>query len=180
MLVLIPYSLLLTLPGCGTKKNAVGSQAQVSEPTWHTCLVQGARANISMDGEGISATLTMQTVRDSLLIINVMPMLGIEMVRIEATPTEVIAVNKLDGVYAQATFAEINRVLTPSVNWDILQQICTAELPTGSDKARLLYSVGDKTIELVITYPARQTDVPLRIKRQRLDNYTQMDISQWL
>ena len=83
-------------------------------------------------------------------------------------------------MYAQATFAEINRVLTPSVNWDILQQICTAELPTGSDKARLLYSVGDKTIELVITYPARQTDVPLRMKRQRLDNYTQMDISQWL
>ena len=71
-------------------------------------------------------------------------------------------------------------MLTPSLNWDILQQTCAAELPTGSDKARLVYAVGDKTIELVINYTPRKLDVPVNMRRQRLDKYKRLDIKKWL
>ena len=172
---------VLVLAGCGTKKKAVSSQpSEASEPTWHTCLIQNAKATVVMDGDRMSATVTMQTVHDSMLVISVMPLLGIELARFEATPLELTGINKFDGTYATTTFAELNRTLTPSLNWDILQQTCTAELPTGPDKARLVYSLGDKTIELVIDYTPRKLDVPVRVMHLNLSKYKKMNIAKWL
>lgn len=184
-ILLIPCCLLLA--GCGTKKKAVFSDRLGDEPepepevpAWHTCLIQGARAVVYTESNKISASLTMQTVRDSMIVISVMPMLGIEMMRLEATPMELIAIDKIHGQYAEATFAEINRKLTPSLNWDILQQVCTGELPTGEEKARLLYSFGDETIELVIDYSPRKLDVPVRIGNINKNKYTKVDVSRFL
>lgn len=168
----------LVLVGCGTKKKLVSTTPEV--PSWHTCLIQSARATITTSSDRLASTITMQTVRDSMLIISVTPMLGMEMLRIEATPTEVTAIDKIHGQYAVATYAELNRSLTPTLNWDILQQLCSAELPTGSEKARLQYIFNDETIELVIDYVPRKLDVPVRVFHQRLDKYNKVDISKWL
>ena len=151
-----------------------------STPAWHTCLIQGARATVATSNDRLSANVTMQTVHDSMIVISVMPLLGMEMMRIEATPLEVIAIDKLHGRYAKATYADINRRLTPSLNWDVLQQICTGELPLGEQKARLMYTFGDQLIELVIDYPTRQLDVPVKVNNIRLNKYTEVDISKWL
>ena len=171
----------LFLISCGTKKKITEThQPEVSQPTWHTCLIQNAKATLSMDGNRLSATVTMQTVHDSMLVISVMPLLGIEVARFEATPLELTGINKFDGTYATITFAELNRTLTPSLNWDILQQTCTAELPTGTEKARLVYQLGEKTIELIIDYTPRRLDVPVRVSHQNLSRYKKIDISKWL
>ena len=171
----------LVLVSCGTKKKAVSTQpSAVSEPTWHTCLIQNAKATVTMDGSRMSANVTMQTVRDSMLVISVMPLLGIEVARFEATPLELTGINKFDGTYATTTFAELNRTLTPSLNWDVLQQTCTAELPTGTERARLVYMLGDKEIELVINYTPRRLDVPVRVMHQNVSKYKKMNIAKCL
>lgn len=185
LLVLIPLFIVLLLSGCGTKKKAAETAPKPevvapAPPAWHTCVIQSARATVNKDGTKFSSTITMQTVRDSMLVISVTPMFGIEIYRLEATPFEVIAFDKLQGRYARATYTDVNRKLTPSVNWDVLQQLCSAELPTGSDRARLLYSFGDDTIELIIDYTPRRLDVPVRMSALPLDRYTQEDISKWL
>lgn len=149
-------------------------------PAWHTCLIQNARASIAIDGDRFSANVTMQTVHDSMLVISIMPMLGVEVVRLEATPLELTGINKLDGTYATTTYADVNRNLTPTVNWDILQQLCTAELPTGNEHARLFYTLGDKTIEMTVDYPARKLDVPVRVMHQNVSRYKKIDIRKWL
>ena len=132
------------------------------------------------DEDKISSAVTMQTVHDSMIVISVTPMFGMEMMRVEATPTEIIAIDKLHGRYANATFAQINKQLTPSLNWDILQQKCTAELPTGDKKARLVYTFGKKQIELILDYPPRKIDVPVKMTNQRLTKYTEIDVSKFL
>lgn len=166
----------LLLVGCGVKKGIKRTEI----PSWHTCLVQSARATVITDDDRLTANITMQTVRDSMLVISVMPMLGLEVMRLEATPTELTAIDKLHGQYAKANYADLNRKLTPSINWDILQQISAAELPTGNEKARLLFNFGDKTLEVVIDYSPRKTDVPVRVVSQPLKKYKEIDISQWL
>ena len=97
----------MLLVGCGAKKKVAESQKPVvvtepEVPAWHTCLIQSARATIVTDEDRISANVTMQTVRDSMLVISVMPLLGIEMLRVEATPMEIIAIDKIHGQWAQA------------------------------------------------------------------------------
>lgn len=172
----------LVLVSCGTKrKMAVGQEtAAESAPMWHTCLIQNARATLSLGDNQISANVTMQTVRDSMLVISVMPLLGLEIARFEATPFELTGFNKLEGTYATTTYAELNRNLVPTINWDVLQQLCTAELPTGDKSARLVYTLGDKTVELSVIYPVRKLDVPVRVNKQNTGRYKKIDITKWL
>ena len=168
----------MMLVSCGVKKKVTKSEP--SGPTWHTCLIQGARATVTKGTESYSANVTMQTVRDSMLVISVMPMLGMEMLRLEATPLELTGIDKIHGQYAKASFADLNRRLTPALNWDVLQQVCTAELPLGSERARLVYEFGGDVIEIVIEYPARKLDVPVRVTSQPTTKYRKADISRWL
>ena len=179
--IFIVLSSALLLCSCGAKKKAVHPvEPQPVVPVWHTCLIQGAQATVFTGEDKISSSVTMQTVHDSMIVISVMPMLGMEMMRVEATPTQIIAIDKLHGRYAKATFADLNRRLTPSLNWDILQQLCTAELPTGPEKARLVYTFGKERLELIINYPPRKLDVPVRMTNQRLTKYTEIDVSKFL
>lgn len=180
--LIIPLVAALLLVGCGTKKKAAHGEGPElpSAPTWNTCLIQNARAIVTMGGEKMSASVTMQTVRDSMLVISVMPVLGIEMMRVEATPKGVTAIDKIHSRYAFATYAEINKRLTPKLNWTVLQQLCSAELPTGDKRARLHYAFGEKQIELVVDYTPRMIDVPVRVTALPLKKYIKVDISKWL
>ena len=182
-LQLIVLLAALTLVSCGVKKQTVavsGEGLVVSEPpAWHTCL-QSARAIVYTETNKIAANVTMQTVRDSMLVISVMPMLGIEMARLEATPEELIAIDKVHNVYATATYKELNKKLTPKITWKQLQQLASAELPTGDETAHLQYIFDDKTIDLTIYYTPRKTDVPVKMNGLRLNKYTKIDISKWL
>lgn len=179
-------ALAIGLVGCGTKRKVAEAttEPEVMEepavPAWHTCVIQNARVTVNKDGNKFSSAVNMQVVRDSMLVISVTPLLGIEIYRLEATPLEVIGFDKMQGQYARATYHEINRKLTPNLNWDTLQELCSAELPLGSERARLIYTFGDDVVELVVEYPMRRLDVPVRISAQPTNRYTQVDISRWL
>ena len=179
--------MVMIMAGCGAQKRmtSTSGQASVAEetpivPAWRTCLIQSARATVQNNEQRITANITMQVVRDSLLVISVMPLFGIEVMRIEATPSELIGIDKLHGQYAVTTYDELNRKLSPSLTWDILQDICSGELPSGSDKTQLYYTFGDDIIQLDIVYTPRRTDIPLNVTHQRTDRYTRIDISKWL
>ena len=160
---------------CRTQRVAVQPQPTETpteeEKPWHTCLMQGARATLTIDDEIISANCTMQVVRDSMLVISVMPMLGIEVYRIEATPDELIAINKLNHQYLRTDYQQVNRYVTPPLRWEDLQQIASNELPGGPFVG---YAIGEKTIALKITYPEKQTDVPVRTQHIDLSRYEQL------
>ena len=173
--------LFLLLAGCGTKKAVMPEQPPVpEEPAWHTCVIRNANASVIYGGDKATSQITMQTVRDSMTVISIMPMFGMEMLRVEATPLLVTVIDKVHGQYTQVTYADVNRHLTPSINWDVLQQLCSAELPTGAEKARLVYAFGDEQIEVVVDYTPRRLDTPVRINSLRTDRYKKIDISQWL
>lgn len=160
---------------CRTQRVAVQPQPTETpteeEKPWHTCLMQSARATLTIDEEIISANCTMQVVRDSMLVISVMPMLGIEVYRIEATPDELIAINKLNHQYLRTDYQQVNRYVTPPLRWEDLQQIASNELPGGPFVG---YAIGEKTIALKITYPEKQTNVPVRAQHIDLSRYEQL------
>jgi hypothetical protein len=176
----------MMLAGCGTKKKVSPIIPQESVPTWHTCLIRNAQATIEMDQGSrtgsmkVSAKVTMQAVRDSLVVISIIPMLGIEMMRIEATPTQVTCIDKLHGQYAVASYNLLNQYITPKLTWETIQQICAAELPNGEKNAKLRYSIKKQTIDLYIQYPERVLDSPIRIQKQPIHKYEKIDITQWL
>lgn len=173
------------LSGCGAKKAVVKQEQppvaeEPVEPAWHTCLIPNAQVTFCHDDDRITGNATMQVVRDSMCIIRVTAILGVEILRIEATPEGVVGIDRVHGLYARASYDEINALLTPKLTWEIMQQMCSAELPTGSETARLRYTMGDEQAELLIHYPARKLDVPVRMVAAGLDRYKQIDISKLL
>lgn len=173
----------LFMVACGVQKQTTGSgkpASTVSKPTWHTCVISGAKAVVTTSGQRVSATVTMQTVRDSLIIMSIMPALGIEMARLEATPTDITAFEKIHNRYVQTTYAELNKRLKPKISWKQLQMICSAELPSGAEKAQLEYSIGEDKIQVEINYTPRKLNLPLKMNRLNTARYKKMDISKWL
>ena len=174
----------MLLTSCGAKRKVVSTPVpEVTEPempVWYTCLIQSAQITLSHGEESYSGTANMQVVRDSMCIISVTALLGLEVLRIEATPQEILGVDKIHGHYARATYEELNRRMTPQLSWEVLQQMCSAELPTGDKTARVRYSIGKEQAELFILYPERQLDVPVRMNSVRLDKYKPIDISKLL
>lgn len=181
---LLIASVALLFAACGVKKAAVTTQPEPEPepeiPTWHTCLIQGAKAKATTSSGSVSATVNMQAVHDSLIIVSVMPMLGIEMVRLEATPTVLVAFDKVHSRCVITSYEDLNTHITPSLSWKQLQQICSAELPNGSEKARLVYRAGKRSATIEIEYPPRKTDVPLKMTRLRTAKYKRVDINDLL
>lgn len=163
-----------------TQQEEAEQETQTTESQWHTCLMQNAQGVVTIGEQTLRATCTMQTVRDSIVILSIMPMLGIEMLRIEATPEQITGIDKINRQYAVATYEEVNRYLSPAVSYHDLQALATGELPTGKDEAFVGYTAGKQTIMLRLTYPARQTDVPVRTRGADLTRYQQIDIKQLL
>lgn len=175
------------LSGCHTQKNITKNEPIIEEATqtepeqWHTCLVQNAEGILTVGGKTISANSTIQAVRDSLVVLSIMPMLGIELLRIEATPTEVIGIDKMNRQYTQITYDEINRLVTPAVRWTDFQQLACGELPSETaGEAIIGYSALGYSLVLRIIYPAIRRDVPVRAAHIDLSRYQQKTFSELL
>ncbi len=175
--------LIMVLAGCKTTKKATTTNSQGSStevavaPTWHTCLVQSARATATLGKQSLSVTCTMQAVHDSLVIVSVMPLFGIELYRLEATPTEIIAIDKLNRYYLQLPYSEVNKYVTPQISYRDLQDIASGDiLPEGGTHAQLSYSAKGKRVSMNITYPTVQKDIALRLQRLSVDRYSRMDM----
>lgn len=175
------------LSGCHTQKHITKNESTIEEAAqtepeqWHTCLVQNAQGILTIGGKTISANCTMQAVRDSLVVLSIMPMLGIELMRIEATPTEIIGIDKINRQYTQITYDEINRLVTPTVQWTDFQQLACGELPSETaGEAVIGYSALGYSLVLRVIYPAIQKDVPVRAAHIDISRYQQKTFSELL
>lgn len=172
------------LSGCHTQKHLTQTEPEPvveATPQWHTCLVQNAEGILTIGGKTISANCTMQAVRDSLVVLSIMPMLGIELMRIEATPTEIIGIDKINRQYTRITYDEINHLVTPTIQWTDFQQLACGELPSETTgEAVIGYSALEYSFVLRVIYPAIRKDVPVRVAHIDLSRYQQKTFSELL
>ncbi len=175
------------LSGCHTQKHLTKTEPvteTVTQPEpekWHTCLVQNAQGILTLHGQTISANCTMQAVRDSLVVLSIMPMLGIELMRVEATPAEIIGIDKMNRQYTKVTYEEINKLVTPAIQWTDFQQLASGELPTDTpNEAVIGYSALGYSLVLRVIYPEIQTNVAVRAMHIDLSRYQQKTFSELL
>lgn len=174
--------LTVALVMCGCRSQKLHKQpATPTEPAWHTCLVQNADATLYMGEDAFRSTCTMQTVRDSLVVLSITPMLGLEMFRVEATAQSILVVDKMQRRYMRVGYEQINRYVTPKVRYSDLQQMASGEiLPPNAAVGRVEYLVGGKKLALSINYPVRQLDVTLNLRTIDLMRYQNVDLQTWM
>lgn len=151
--------------------------SQAAPKTWHTCLVQNARATVSMGEEQMTTNLTMQAVKDSMIVIQVLPMLSIEALRIEATPGQITIIDKLNRRYVSTTYDEIGQYMLPRLTYRDLQSIVKGDKVTkGQNSVSYQYNALGRLLTLSITYPTPVMDEPIRMMSINKERYTGVDL----
>lgn len=143
IIICIAASLLLS--GCAAKKKAaktektevktekvhvVTIQEKVigAQPDFQTVSAQKVRFSINYQQRQLSANGSITMVKDSILIISVQPLLGIELLRVEVTKTDMTVVDKMNKRYMQMSYDEVRQELGVPVRYDDLQALAMNRL----------------------------------------------------
>ena len=162
-----------------------GAQVAMSEPTtttptekrdWTTCTMRGAKAKVTLGGKSYTSACSTQAVWDSLVVISITPVFGIEVFRIEATPHDVTVINRNDKEYYRATYAEINAVVRPFVTYADLRSVASGKTPATAKNGVLTYTAKQGSASLEMTYTTPTLNKALTIQRADLKRYTKKDI----
>lgn len=117
----------LLLSGCKSKKKVVSPTAEqprteqkkhvltiqektiAAQPSFISMQAQKSRFSINYEQRQISSNGTISLISDSLFIIALQPILGIELYRLEATKSEVLVIDKMNKRYASMTYPELQK-----------------------------------------------------------------------
>ena len=149
---LLPLLLLLGVlfSSCSTSRSVA--------PRRYQTLHQKANATILFDQHQYSMGCTVQLWRNELIILSVQPMLGIEMLRVEATPDSVVIFDKMNRRYTTLVFGEMeNMNIQPLPSYKWLQDFFTT--PTNSQlkaKSERKLRFGSHQIAINCTFSQRE------------------------
>lgn len=122
--------LIVGLVSCATSKQSSISKQNVA---------QKAQITLTLDQHKFDMACQLKAWKNELIVLSVLPMMGIEMFRLEATPDSVIVVDKLNKKYAVMTYDEINEMSPTTITFKYLQttlkkakEDITMELKAGS------------------------------------------------
>ena len=177
----------LLLAGCSTQQRIATTTTDDSSATEqqpvpiHTVSVPAARATISFDGQSLSSRVAFSTTIDSLVIWSIQPIAGMELLRLEATPTDLVVFDKTTMEYIPLSYESLLPYSAEPITFQSIQDIATgAILPRGQQQTLRVFNVANKTIILDITYPEIRTNVSVNMTRLPLVRFNYKSLDQVL
>lgn len=164
------------LTGAQTATTGQTTRTTTEKRDWNTCTMRNAKAKVTLGGKTYSSACSTQAIWDSLVVISITPVFGIEVFRIEATPHDVTVINKNDKEYYRATYAEINAVVRPFLTYADLRSVASGKTPASAKNGVLTYTAKQGSASLEMTYTTPTLNKPLTIQRADLKRYTKKDI----
>ncbi|MCQ2335507.1 MAG: DUF4292 domain-containing protein [Paludibacteraceae bacterium] len=138
------FVLLLTtliIAGCSTQKNISSQHAATisktetlisqtirNQPAFMTFNATKAKLLINYEQRSISSNATITMVQDSIIIFSIQPLLGIELMRIEATGTDLMVLDKMNRRYVQMSYDELQQKTGLPITFADLQALAMNRL----------------------------------------------------
>ena len=166
--VIVLLLVVAMLCGCATSRLAT------KRANWQTAQVTNCVATAAMDSMQYTIGCSLHVVRDSLIILSVRPMMNIELGRIEITPKEVVAIDKMNHQYTKVPLTKTTPVV-PRIRWNDLQTFASGEKAKKGDKVTLTYSYKGHPVRLDMTYGDIVYDGQAPIRRLNVDKYKYVD-----
>jgi hypothetical protein len=109
--ILLITTLILAFTSCATSKIATKQK---------NTLAQRAQVELTLDQHQFQANCLIKIWKNELIVLSVVP-LGIEMFRVEATPQQVMIIDKMNKKYAIISYQEISQMAPVKVSYKLLQ-----------------------------------------------------------
>ena len=158
----------LALSSCKVSKQAT---------TRYQSMTQRAQVTLQLDEHQYSMSCSMRTWHNELIVLSVQPMLGIEMVRIEADQDSIWIFDKMNRRYAAMDYASINRIIQPKVSYRILQDFCDQPIvPKKKETIQQVFASGKHQLTLTCTYSHREYNTLQTPTRTNTNKYKPVDL----
>lgn len=173
IMVIIMLSACATTKGVGTKEVVAPE-----EPRWHTLSADNVMTDVTLDGKTYSMTCSFRAVRDSMVIVSVKPLLGIELYRLEATPKSMVVIDKINSEYIPIKYSTINLVVSPNLKYADLQAYVAGEQIGSPDVSEATYSAYKHIVTLRSRFQNIRFDEGVRLVPFNLSRYREVTIQQ--
>ncbi len=138
----IIFTLLLStiiLFGCKSKKivtesivsaskNETVVLVEAAQPHYTTANISKMDISLRSEKKNISSPATCRIYRDSVIHLSILPFMGIEVFRLELSKNKVLAIDKINAVYYEMTYAEMASLLGFSFSFYDIQAAITNQL----------------------------------------------------
>ena len=161
---------------CASKKSLVQTQ-----PSWHTIRTDNVMTTVETGDKSYTVNCSLQATRDSLVIISVRPILGIELFRIEATPKAITAIDKTKRRYTKASYSTLNMAVKPHIQYKTLEKLAAGEY-TNAETGRqtLTYRIGKEHISISTQAVKPVKDGSNLMRSLSTDTYQSVNIQQFI
>ena len=122
------------------KQKPIQQRAIEAQPDFLSVNAQKARFQLTYQRKSIAANGTIAMLKDSICIISLQPVLGIELFRLELTPAEVIIIDKMNRRYVQMSYAEISEAVKMPITFADAQNVLMARMVVLGQPQSVLYS----------------------------------------
>ena len=171
----------LALTACGAKRSLTKVTPVVNpshslvenvlhnQPVFSTAKADKMRLTIDYNGRNVTSGATISLYTDSVILLSVQPLLGIELLRVEMDPATIRVIDKMNRRYTDLSFADMAELTGFPVSFRDVQALLTEQLfVVGKDTTFLLNTPMEVTTETTYTQLAYQQD--LLTYRFRIDN----------
>lgn len=148
---------------------------QAAQPAWRTAQVAMVM-ELNLGGQTMKVNCQVNALRDSLITVSLMPIVGIEMFRIELTRQTVTVIDKMNRRFTTVQMSEAERLLTPALKWNDVQQWLSGEGKQPGESTSVGYSFRGTEIALKAAYTNIVYDGNVNARTLRLDKYDEVSI----
>lgn len=128
---------MLVMVGCASKRTAtVTNQQNIS---------MRAKVSLTLDKHNYQTSCVVKMWKNELIILSVLPMLGIEMFRLEASADGVTVIDKLNKRYTELSYEELNAYTPRKISFKVLQMLVKRH---QKENIELDFSVGTHVLKI--------------------------------
>lgn len=157
------------------------SSCSISKRTpsrYHT-LTERAQVTLTLDQHQYHMSSQVRIWRNELAVVAVQPMLGIEMVRMEATPDSVWIFDKMNRKYVALSYSDIQQTLNTHISYKTIQNFLTHQTTKSKEPIQLQLTSGKHQLKLSCTFSNREHNTlqsPTRTKTNKYKRVTLREI----
>lgn len=174
LLHILVLSGLLLLCSCRIQQTII--------PKHYNTLTQKAQITVQFDQHTYHTGSTIQLWRDEMIIMSVQPILGIELLRIEATPDGVILIDKFNRRYTNIEYNLFgSKILRIKPSFKLIQKLLTASInQSNKTKNQYTLTINKRDISIEWAFSRREYDTLTNPKRINLNKYKQVSLREIL
>ncbi|MBQ8100020.1 MAG: DUF4292 domain-containing protein [Paludibacteraceae bacterium] len=173
----------IVLAGCSNQKNLrkqakpdpqkqLVEQVRAAEPHFSTAQAQKVKVTIDYQQRQISANGSINVVCDSMMVLSVQPLLGIELFRIEVGKQYITVVDKMNRRYAQLSYSTVQEMTGIGVEYEDVEALLLSRLFAAgrpdSTISTLQLNVSEDAANHVIAFTEAPVEYVFRADRQNL------------